>query len=138
MPGIRSARLVWAACAALMALAMHIHGVREGYRILRPSVRRLSNLITLETCIGGGLTMIVASMLGFATVVSSWSNGGYVALPSVLPLVLSAITGAAGLQTLLGGFVLAIVSGNEAQFIKAPLEKIPAGGDSAQIDREAA
>lgn len=124
--------------AALMALAMHIHGVREGYRILRPSVRRLSNLITLETCIGGGLTMILVSMFGFATVVSNWSSGGYVALPSVLPLVLSAITGAVGLQTLLGGFVLAIVSGNEAQFIKTPSEEIPASGESAQIDREAA
>ena len=55
--------------AAIMALAMHIHGVREEYRILRPSIRRLSNLITLESCIVGGLAMIVASMLGFATVV---------------------------------------------------------------------
>lgn len=123
--------------AAIMALAMHIHGVREGYRILRPSIRRLSNLITLESCIVGGLAMIVASMLGFATVVSSWSSGGYVALPSVLPLVLSAIGGAVGLQTLLGGFVLAIISGNEARFIKAPSDG-DADGQVAQIERKAA
>jgi hypothetical protein len=51
-------------------------------------------------------------------VASGWSAGGFVALPSVLPLVLAAVSGAVGLQTMLGGFVLAIVGGHSAEFLR--------------------
>jgi hypothetical protein len=46
-----------------------------------------------------------------------WSAGGFKALDNPLPLILSATTGAIGVQTLLGGFLLAIVAGNEARFL---------------------
>ena len=104
--------------AAIMALAMHLHGVREGYRIMRPSVRRFSQLVTLETCIVGGLALIGLALAGLVKVASGWSEGGFVALPSVLPLVLAAVSGAVGVQTLLGGFVLAIVGGHTADFLR--------------------
>jgi hypothetical protein len=104
--------------AALMALSMHLHGVREGYRVMRPSVRRVSRLITLESCIVSGLALMAISVSGFAWIGSSWSNSGFVALPSVLPLVLASVTGAVGLQTVIGGFVLAIVGGHSAEFLR--------------------
>lgn len=111
--------------AAIMALAMHLHGVREGYRIMRPSVRRVSQLITLETCIVGGLVLIVASLAGMVKVFSGWSEGGFVALPTVLPLVLAAVSGAVGLQTLLGGFMLAIIGGHSSEFLRHEEEVEP-------------
>ena len=104
--------------AATMALAMHLHGVRQGYRILRPSVRRLARFLTLETCIVIGATLIAASAVGLAGIAYRWSSHGFEALPSVLPLVVAAVSGALGLQTTLGGFVMAIIGGHSAEFVQ--------------------
>jgi hypothetical protein len=105
--------------AAMMALAMHLHGVREGYRILRPSIRRLARFVTLETCIVTGVALICGSVLALAGITYRWSSNSYEALPSVLPVVLAAVAGAIGLQTMFGGFVLAIIGGHSAEFVKA-------------------
>jgi len=105
--------------AALMAIAMHLHGVREGYRVLRPSLRRLAGLMTLESCAVAGLALIVAAVAGLATIAYDWSSDGYAALPSVLPLVLAAVAGTIGLQNMFGGFVLAIIGGHSAAFLRA-------------------
>lgn len=116
--------------AAIMALATHLQGVREGYRKIRPWLRRFGKLLTLEACIGSGLAMIVSSLLGLATIAYGWSADGYSALPSVLPLVLAASVGTIGLQTILGGFVLAIISGHSAAFVPShTTETVPVGSD---------
>jgi hypothetical protein len=104
--------------AAIMALTMHLHGVREGYRLLRPSVRRIAPLLTLETMLSVGLILIGLSLAGFATIAYLWSADNFASLPSVLPLVLAAVGGAIGLQTALGGFALAIVGGHAPDFIR--------------------
>ena len=75
--------------AAIMALTMHLHGVREGYRLLRPSVRRIAPLLTLEMMLSVGLVLIGLSLAGFATIAYLWSADNFVSLPSVLPLVLA-------------------------------------------------
>lgn len=104
--------------AAVMALASHFHGVRRGYRRLRPSLRRIAPLLTLELALGCGTLLMAASGMAFAWIGWRWAASGYVAPPSVLPVVLSSATGALGLQTALGGFLMAIVSGHEAQFVR--------------------
>jgi hypothetical protein len=111
--------------AALMALAMHLHGVHAGYRPMRPTLRRLSSVVTLETCIAAGLATITLSIGGFAFITYRWSNHSFAALPSVLPVVLAAVAGAIGLQTLLGGFVLSIVGGHSAEFLRAEQQPDP-------------
>jgi hypothetical protein len=45
-----------------------------------------------------------------------WGKGGFVALDTQLPLVLFATAGAVGLQNVLGGFLLAIIAGNDNRF----------------------
>ena len=104
--------------AAIMALAMHLHGVREGYRLLRPSIRRIAPLLNLETMLTLGLSLIAASLISFGVIGFRWSADNFTSLPSVLPLVLAAVAGAVGLQTMLGGFAMAIIGGHAPQFVR--------------------
>jgi glycosyltransferase involved in cell wall biosynthesis len=103
--------------ALIMALATHLHGVNQGYRKMRPLLKKYGPLLTLETALLAGLALIAASGLGFALTGYSWAQGGYVALPSVLPITLAAVTGAIGCQSLMGGFLLAIIAGHKAQIV---------------------
>lgn len=103
--------------AALMALATHLHGVQQGYRTLRPMLRRWSGLLTLETALIGGGMLILLAIAALTAIGIGWSRSGFQALPSVLPLVLAAVTGAVGVQTALGGFLLAIIAGHDARLM---------------------
>lgn len=105
--------------AAIMAVATHFHGVRSGYRHLRPVLQRNAGWLTLETMLILGGAMIAVSLAGFAGIGIYWSSKGFVALPNILPLVLTAVIGATGAQTVFGGFLLAILGGNAADFLRA-------------------
>jgi len=105
--------------AAIMALATHFFGVRSGYRLLRPWFVALHPLMTLEKALIGGALMIVAGLLGLGAIGVSWSRGGFLPLPSVLPLVASAALAVVGAQTALGGFLLSIIAGHDAAFVPA-------------------
>ena len=106
--------------AAIMAVATHFHGVRSGYRSLRPALERWSRVLTLETALMAGAALILLSVLGLLAILLRWRAGGFVALPSVLPLVLSLAIGAVGVQTALGGFLLSIIAGHDAAFVPRP------------------
>lgn len=100
--------------AAIMALATHFHGVNRGYRALRPVIRRYADWLTLETMLIAGALLLLGSGGGIAALVYYWSQTGFNALTSVLPTVL-ALTGATvAIQTILGGFLLAIINGHRA------------------------
>jgi len=100
--------------AAIMALATHFHGVNRGYRTLRPVIRRYADWLTLETMLIAGALLLIGSGGGIAALVYYWSQTGFNALTSVLPTVL-ALTGATvAIQTILGGFLLAIINGHRA------------------------
>ena len=103
--------------SAIMALATHFHGVNCGYRSLRPLIRRYAGYLTLETMLAAGVVMLVASGTAIAAIVYYWSQTGFSALASVLPTV-TALTGATiAIQTILGGFLLAIINGHRATLI---------------------
>jgi len=106
--------------SAIMAVATHFHGVRSGYRHLRPILQRNADWLTLETMLLLGGAMIAVSLVGFVGIGIYWSSLGFVALPNILPLVLTAVGGATGAQTLFGGFLLAILGGNAADFLRPP------------------
>lgn len=103
--------------AGLMAVASHLHGVRSGYRLPKPWLIRFRGALTLEGCVIGGLTLIAASIAAMTAVALSWGAGSFAALPSILPVALSGVAGTIGLQTLFGGFLLAVIGGNEASFV---------------------
>ena len=100
----------------IMALATHFHGVNLGYRQLRPVLHRFRSLLTLETTLISGLGMMAVAALGMSIVGWNWAQIGFTALPSVLPVVVFATLGAVGMQSVLGGFLLAIIAGHKADF----------------------
>ncbi|PSJ42254.1 family 2 glycosyl transferase [Sphingomonas deserti] len=102
--------------AGLMALAMHLHGVRAGYRRPAPLLSKFRGLLQLEVFLAGGGALLLSSLTLFAAIGFQWSGASFAALPSVLPLTAAAALGATGLQTMLGGFVVAIIAGHNAEF----------------------
>jgi hypothetical protein len=103
--------------AGFMAVAAHLYGVRSGYRLPKPWLSAIGRLLTLETCVAGGISLIAASVGAMATIATFWGAGSFAALPSILPVALAGVGGTIGLQTLFGGFLLAVVGGNEALFL---------------------
>lgn len=104
--------------AALMGVASHVYGVRAGYRLPRPWLRTARSVLNLESCVIFGLSLIGISLLGLVAVGIYWGSESFAALPSILPVSLAGLIGTIGLQTILGGFLLAVLCDNEAQFIR--------------------
>jgi hypothetical protein len=104
--------------SGLMAIASHLYGVREGYRLPKAWLHRFRKLLSLEGCVITGLVLIATSFVALAGVGVYWGDAGFAALPSVLPVTLAGLTGVVGLQTLFGGVLLAVLGGNEADFLK--------------------
>ena len=108
--------------AGTMGVASHLYGVRSGYRLPKAWLVMSRNVISLESCVVIGFALMaiaIASMFGIA---AYWGAGGFAALPSILPVALAGAAGAIGLQTLFGGFLFAIIAGNEADFLYVPSE----------------
>jgi hypothetical protein len=104
--------------AGVMAVAAHLYGVRAGYRLPKIWLSRARRFVTLESCVLGGLGLIGASAAAMASVAIYWGAGSFAALPSILPVAIAGLTGTIGLQTLFGGFLLAVIGGNEATFMQ--------------------
>jgi len=121
--------------AAVTALATHLHGVRGGYRPLRPLFRRHARMLTLETMLVAGLAMIAVAMCGFVLIAIYWSNSGFKALPNTLPLVLTSVLGATGAQTIFGGFLLSIIAGHRADFAHQDAVESDAAEEAPEIPR---
>lgn len=103
--------------AFLMGLAMDFHGVRAGYRLPKPQLKRWRGLLTLEASLMAGLTMLLLSIAVFTSISIRWSAGEFASPPSVLMLTFATLLSALGLQSIFGGFVLSIVAGHEARFV---------------------
>ncbi|MCZ8173095.1 MAG: glycosyltransferase family 2 protein [Brevundimonas sp.] len=102
----------------LMAVAAHLFGVREGYRRPRNWLLRLRGLINLETLLISGGLMITGAIAGLVATGFYWSASSFAALPSTLPVALAGTLGVIGMQNAFGAFLLAIIGGNEADFLK--------------------
>ena len=100
--------------AAIMALATHFHGVNQGYRQLRPVLRRYGDYLTLETMLITGGVLLLLSAGGVGALLYYWSQLGFTALPTVLPTVFAMTGSVVAMQTILGAFLLAIINGHRA------------------------
>jgi hypothetical protein len=104
----------------MMAVAMHLHSVREGHRPLTPHVARIAAHARMETLLlaGAGLIGMALALGGMAA--WRWSANDFAAPTSVLPIVAAAALGTIGLQTMFGGIVRAIVGGVSAVILPRP------------------
>ncbi|HVN00082.1 MAG TPA: glycosyltransferase [Caulobacteraceae bacterium] len=105
--------------AGLFSFASYLLGVRSGYRKTLPWMNRLSRSVTLETMIVAGVALGVAGFAVLVGIVLSWWARGFGPARLVLPAVLGTLMTTLGAQNILGGFLLSIVSGNEARFLGA-------------------
>lgn len=103
---------------ALLAAATHLYGIREGYQ--RPSrwTALFARWVSLESMLLSGLALIGTGAALLVGVVSYWSQNRFGAIGNVLPAVLGTSLLTIGAQNALGGFLLAIIAGNEAEFLK--------------------
>lgn len=105
---------------ALLAAAAHLYGVREGYR--RPSARSAwwGRWISLETMLVSGLGCFATGLGLLIAVAVYWSAHSFGQITNVLPAVAGTSLVVIGAQNVLGGFLLAILNGNEAEFLRQP------------------
>ncbi|MFC3172993.1 glycosyltransferase family 2 protein [Novosphingobium bradum] len=106
--------------AALASLAGHIYSARLGHRSLPPLVRKAARVLTLEHSLVFGGLLVLLSVAGLVTIGVHWSLAGFAAPHSVLPLILATVAGAVGVQTMLAGFLLALLAGHGGRFVELP------------------
>ncbi|WP_155263890.1 glycosyltransferase family 2 protein [Sphingomonas segetis] len=103
--------------SGILAAAGNIYGVRAGYRLPNPFTRQLTRRVHLESMLIGGGLFIAAGIAVLGMVVWQWQMRDFAATYSVVPAVVGTLCVTLGFQNVLGGFLLAIVGGNEAQFM---------------------
>lgn len=91
--------------------------MKEGYRRPHRLIGTVARWITLESMLlfGAGLALTGVGVL--IAVVVAWSARDFGPTYSVLPIVLGTLLITLGAQTVLGGFILAIIGGNDAKFL---------------------
>jgi glycosyltransferase involved in cell wall biosynthesis len=110
--------------ALLLAVAMHLYEHQQGYRHPSAWEMRIASWLSLETMLlAGGLAFVT----GFATLVfilGYWSEHHFTAIGNMLPAVVGTTLMVVGGQNALGGFLLAVISGHEADFARAVAEPV--------------
>jgi hypothetical protein len=112
----------------IFALAGQLYGIRERYRTAPPFLRSLASWLTLESMLLGGLGAIVVGFAILLGVLVYRSTNTVDPISTVLPVVLGTTAVAMGAQSIFGGFLLAIVAGNDASFLKE-LDMRPRDGE---------
>ena len=105
--------------ATILAVAARIYGVKQGYR--RPSGRwnAMRRWLSLETMLLSGVALIGGGGAILAAVALAWQSRDYGATQSVAAPVFGTLLVTLGMQNFLGGFLLAIVGGNEASLMQS-------------------
>jgi hypothetical protein len=102
----------------VLALAGQLYGIRERYRIAPDWLVTIAPWLTLEAMLISGLAAITIGLSILAGVVIYWSAHSLEPIANVFPAVAGTCAVAIGMQNILGGFLLAIVGGNEAAFLE--------------------
>jgi len=114
--------------SAIFALACYLYGVREGYRRPERWAAALSRWISLETMVITGLAAALAGIGILIVVFVYWSAHRFVAIDDVLPPVIGTSIFSVGIQNIFGGFLLAVIGGNEAKFLNGPTQRATTDG----------
>jgi glycosyltransferase involved in cell wall biosynthesis len=105
--------------AAILAGATHLQGLRAGYRRPWRRLMGLGRLVNLETMIVSGVALVAAGGAALLWVLAARWAGALNFGNSVFPVVAGTLLMTLGAQNILGGFLLAILGGNEARFLRS-------------------
>jgi len=103
--------------ACLLAAAVHLYGRRQGFRQPSPWEAQVAPWISLETMVIAGGTAFMSGFSVLVFVVGYWSEHHYAAIGNMLPAVVGTTLMVVGAQNVLGGFLLAVINGHEAEFL---------------------
>jgi hypothetical protein len=106
--------------AVLMAATGHVFAIRSGYRIAGRRTTFAARFATLEGLLGVGAAALAAGVAALAAVAWQWVARDFGAARSIFLPVLGTSLVIVGLQTVMSGFLMAMVSGNEAEFLPLP------------------
>jgi len=121
--------------AILLAVAMHFHGHRHGYRRPHAWEIKIASALSLETMLLAGGAAFLTGVVALFFVLSYWSEHHYTAIGNMLPAVIGTTLMVIGGQNALGGFLLAVISGHEADF--AQVLAGPLAGRTASMGKTA-
>ena len=104
----------------VLAFAGQLYGIRERYRAAPDFLKFWTAWLTLEAMltVGIGAIAVIGASVTLIGIVVYWSVHSLEPIANVLPAVIGTCAVVIGAQNILGGFLLAIVSGNEAEFLK--------------------
>ena len=115
---LAAAVLSFSHMAAILAGAARIYGVKQGYR--KPSGRwsAMRHWLSLETMLISGVALIGGGVAVLCAVAFAWQSRDFGATQSVVAPIFGTLLLTLGMQNFLGGFLLAIVGGNEASLMR--------------------
>lgn len=103
--------------ALLLSMTIHLYGRGRGYRRASSWETMLSSWMSLEAMLVAGGVAFSAGITILAFVLSYWASHHFTAISNMLPAVVGTTLMVIGAQNVLGGFLLAVVNGNEAQYL---------------------
>jgi glycosyltransferase involved in cell wall biosynthesis len=112
--------LTLAHSSALLGAAASLYGVREGYRRRSARMTTFSRWVSLEAMLIVGLLAMLGGFAILGTILSYWTASSFTPIMNALPAVVGMTLIVIGAQNILGGFLLSIVNGNNADFAKIP------------------
>jgi hypothetical protein len=113
---IASAMIIASHQAVMFGLATTIYGVRSGYRKPPRWLHLALPFLRLERALLLGVVLILAASAVLLGIFSSWSSKGFGELHQIRSMMGAVTLALIGMQSIFGGYLLAIVSGNEADF----------------------
>ena len=117
----------------ILAVATDLYGVREGYRRPGRWTARLARWVSLESMLIAGAVSAVAGLSILFGVVAYWSSSRFSTIGNVLPAVAGTSLIVLGLQNAMGGFLLSILNGNQAEFLRRT--DVKTSSDEAVADK---
>jgi hypothetical protein len=116
----------------LMTCAGQVYALRSGYRSAGTLSRAVARFATLEALLIAGGALTLAGLGGIITVFVLWVGRSYQAMDSVFLPIISTLALTIGMQTFFGGFLLAIIGGHQARFVRRPDPVIEARTSASQ------
>ena len=104
--------------AGIMAVAARIYGVKQGYRTPTGRWNAVRRWLSLETMLISGVALIGGGVTILSAVALAWQSRDFIGTQSVVAPVFGTLLLTLGMQNFLGGFLLAIVGGNEASLMR--------------------